>query len=219
MKVMIGTPTAGIVHAAYAMSLTKLVLYFLGTPVFGREKEERHVIIQMLQGANIGMARDKIVESALEQNCSHVLFIDDDMGFREDCLNRAAMRQMPIVLANYRRKIPPGHFTAQNADNTGEIITNKDSRSLEECYFGGFGFCLIERQVLEATKMPRFLMYYDDVNKTYTTEDKPFFEQAHNQGFKAFVDHEISKRVWHNGSFPYSWDMDLPADWAKNRNG
>lgn len=206
---MIGTPSAGIVHAAYTMSLSRMLLYFLQTPVFGMEKDVRELQMQMVVGANIGQNRDNIVEVALQENCSHVLFIDDDMGFEKDCLNQAAMRKMPIVLANYRRKVPPGLFTARNADNTASIITTEDSRSLEQCSFGGFGFCLIERQVLEAIPMPRFLMYYDAASKTYTTEDKPFFENVAKAGFKAFVDHELSKKVFHNGTFQYTWDTEF----------
>lgn len=206
MKVMIGTPSAGIVHASYAMSLTKMILYFLQTPILGQEKEPREVQAVMMVGANIGQNRDKIVESALEENCSHVLWIDDDMSFQPDCLNLAAARKMPIVIANYRRKVFPGLFTARNADNTASIQTTESSRSLEKCSFGGFGFALIERQVFEAIPMPRFLMTYDAETKTYSTEDLPFYTATAKAGFQTWVDHDLSKKITHNGSFPYTWD-------------
>ncbi len=214
MRVMIGTPSAGIVHAAYAMSLTKMVLYYLQTPILGMEQEPREMQAMMMVGANIGQNREIIVQHAIEGDCSHVLWIDDDMSFQPDCLNIAAMRQMPIVVGNYRRKVPPGRFTARNADNTASIETTKDSRSLEECSFGGFGFCLVERKVFEAIPLPRFLMYYDHAGKTYTTEDKPWFEAATKAGFKAYVDHDLSKKLRHNGTFSYSWDREMPEEWA-----
>lgn len=206
MKVMIGTPSAGIVHAAYASSLVGLCLHYLTHPVFGREKEPKLMNMLMLIGSSIGENRDKIVNQAIKEDCSHVLFIDDDMGFDADCLNIALMRKMPIVLANYRRKSPTATFISRNVDNSDNIVTTPEKDSLEECSFGGFGFCLIERQVLDAIPMPRFLAVYDPTSGVYTTEDKPFYEAARAAGFPAFVDHRISKKVTHNGSYQYKWD-------------
>jgi hypothetical protein len=211
MDVMIGTPSAGIVHAAYAMSIVGLCLHYYTTPVFGREDEPRNLHSLMLVGASIGENRDKIVDEAIKKDCSHVLFIDDDMGFDADCLNLALMRKMPIVVANYRRKSPNPTFTARNADNSGPVETTKEKNSLEECSFGGFGFCLIERQVLDAIQKPRFLAYYDETSGVYTTEDKPFYAAAKAAGFTAFVDHRISKKVTHNGSYTYKWNDKLAS--------
>jgi hypothetical protein len=209
MNVMIATPSAGIVHANYAMSLVGLCLYYYNTPVLGREKEERNLHSLMMVGASIGENRDKIVNEAIKKDCSHVLFIDDDMGFDSDCLNIALMRRMPIVLANYRRKSPAATFTAWNDETNSCIETTPEKDSLEKCTFGGFGFCLIERQVLDAVPMPRFLARYEPDHQTYTTEDRPFYEAALAAGFPAFVDHRISKKVTHNGSYTYKWNDKL----------
>jgi hypothetical protein len=203
---MIGTPSAGIVHAAYASSIVGLALHYLTHPVMGREKEPKLMSMLMLVGSSIGENRDKIVSEAIKQDCSHVLFIDDDMGFDPDCLNIALMRKMPIVLANYRRKSPTATFLCRNVDNSAAIETTEEKDSLEECSFGGFGFCLIERQVLDAVEVPRFLAVFDPTSGVYTTEDKPFFESARSAGFLAFVDHRISKKVTHNGSYQYRWN-------------
>ncbi len=209
MEVMIGTPSAGIVHAAYASSIVGLCLHYYTNPVFGRENEARNLHMMTLIGSSIGENRDKIVDEMLQKPCTHMLFIDDDMGFDQECLNIALMRKMPIVLANYRRKSPSAAFTARNVDNTENIETTAEKDSLEECSFGGFGFCLIERQVLEKMPKPRFLAYYDEEMDIYTTEDKPFYAQARAIGFPAFVDHRISKKVTHNGSYTYRWDDKL----------
>ncbi len=217
LRVAVGTPTAGLIHAAYAMSITKMILYFLQVPVLTQEYTAKNILTQMQVGANIGQARDNMADEAIAKDCSHLLFIDDDMGFHEDCLNLALSRQMPIVLANYRRKIPPGQFTAAKLDkdeNVLPLITTEESTSLEECYYGGFGFCLIETEVLKALKKPRFMMEWDPRIEGYTTEDWPFYREARKAGYPAYVDHELSKRVWHNGSFSYCFDQDLQAKWA-----
>lgn len=219
IKVGICTPTAGIVHAQYTMSLLRLVLYFLSTPLINKpEEQKRHVVTQMQLGANIGSNRDNMVDICLAQNCTHILFIDDDMGFTPECLNILLSREMPMVLANYRRKIPPGHFTAYTAKSSGiegqQIITNAQSTSLVECGFGGFGFCLIEAEVLRKIKKPRFMMEWLPEVQDYSTEDFPFFRQVHEAGYPTYVDQEVSKRVWHCGTFNYSFDQELKPEWA-----
>ncbi len=161
----------------------------------------------MVIGAGINQNRENMVDEFLEKkDMTHLLFIDDDMGFQPDCLNIALARQLPIVVGNYRRKVAP--YTFLSYDN-GAIVTRETSVSLEKCHFGGFGFCLIERQVLEAIQRPRFLAYYIPELKTYTTEDLPFFENCHKAGFDSFVDHDVSKKIWHNGSFPFHYNTPL----------
>lgn len=219
INVAICTPTAGQVQAAYAVSLTSMVVQFLSNPILGLEKESRGIQQQLVIGANIGQNRDNMVDTALATGCTHILFIDDDMGFAPDCLSLALCRQQPVVLANYRRKTPPCQFTATKMDkdeNVFELLTTKDSTSLEECYYGGFGFCLISAEVLQAIPKPRFMMYWVPQCESYTTEDKPFFEQVHKAGFPVFIDQELSKRVWHVGPFNYQWSDNVPAYKATN---
>lgn len=217
IKVAICTPTSGRVEAVYTMSLVRTVLHFLQTPILGREKEERAVITQMQCGANIGANRDNMVDKALSEDCSHVLFVDDDMGFNPECLGIMLARQMPVLLANYRKKTPPGHFTAveDNPAIAGMTIqTTLNSTSLVPCLFGGFGFCLIETEVLRAIPKPRFLMKWLPEIQTYTTEDVPFFEAVKEAGFPIYVDQEVSKRVWHVGSFGYDFSQELDPLWS-----
>lgn len=217
LKVGVCTPTAGTIQAAYCMSLLKMCLHFLQTPVLAQEYTNKQIITQMQVGANIGANRDSMVDKCLAEECTHILFIDDDMGFASECLNILIARQLPMVLANYRRKIPPGYFTAveKRDDISGtEIITKADSTSLVPCQMGGFGFCLIEAAVLRAVKRPRFLMEYIPEANLYTTEDYPFFNAVHKAGFPIFVDQEVSKRVWHNGNFNYGFDQVLDPRWA-----
>lgn len=213
IKVCIATPTTGIVHATYTMSLLKLVLHFLQIPVLGFENGKRSVITQMQVGANIAANRDNMVDKAIKENCTHLLFIDDDMGFSPECLNIMLARKMHILAANYRRKIPPGYFTCVAPDKS-EIITSADSTSLTECWFGGFGFCLIEIDVLKLVKKPRFLMQYFHETDSYTTEDYPFFTSIHELGIPVYVDQEVSKRVWHCGNFNYGFDQAIPVEWS-----
>ena len=157
MNVAICTPTTGSVKASYTASLMAVVTYYLNHPVPGRENEERSLSYNLLIGSNIAQQRESLVEDALsDPTTTHVLFIDDDMGAKQECLNLALSRKQPIVLANYRRKAPPWAFTCRkmNEGRAIEVITNEESTGLELVSFGGFGFCLIEVGVLKELDAP-----------------------------------------------------------------
>jgi hypothetical protein len=117
---------------------------------------------------------------------------------------------MPLVGANYRMKVPPCYFTARHINGMEWLETKEESTSLEQILFSGFGFCLIEREVLEATKAPRFLQEWNKDKSVYTTEDLPFFRQAYEAGYPAYIDHKVSKRVYHVGNWYFSYDNDFP---------
>lgn len=213
LKIAFCTPTTGIVKSTFTASFIRLLIYFLEKPVLPEVYTKKGMIVQMRIGSNIGEARDKMCDVALRENCSHVLFIDDDMGFSPDALHCALERQEHIVIANYRRKVAGGRFTSRDRKNENDILTKEESSGLELCTFGGFGFALISTDVLRAIPKPRFLMNYVKEADVYTTEDVPFYAAAINAGFKVWVDHDLSKRVWHCGDFHYCFDQDLDPKW------
>lgn len=213
LKVAFCTPTTGIVKSTFTASFIRLLIYYLEKPCLPEIYTRKGMIVQMRIGSNIGEARDKMVDVALKENCTHVLFIDDDMGFSPDSLHLALERQQDIVLANYRRKVAGGRFTTRNVDNTKDVLTTEESTGLELVTFGGFGFCLINCDVFRKVKKPRFLMRYNHEADVYTTEDVPFFAECIKNGFKVFCDHDLSKRVWHCGDFHYCFDQNLDPKW------
>lgn len=88
--------------------------------------------------------------------------------------------------------------------------TTKESSGLEEVIYMGFGFCLMERRVLEEMEEPRFLHTWipgkDGKPGTYSTEDTVFFAKSQ---YPCYVDHDASKLVWHAGNINYTWADDF----------
>ena len=211
MHVGICTPSSGSVKATYCASLLGLVTHFLNNVVVGREDEPRSCLYDCIIGSIISAQREQLVDDVLrDPGMTHVLFIDDDMGCRGDCLNLALSRRMPIVLANYRRKASPWEFTARRMDGGRaiEVPTNAGQQGLEEISFGGFGFALIETQVIRKLVKPRFLCRWIEHQQLYSTEDYPFFQAIHDAGLaKVYVDHDLSHRVFHIGDFAFKHDM------------
>jgi len=215
IKVAVATPSVGMMRTRYAVSLLRMYDYFIRTPILGLEDEPKQLGYLSLEGSMVYSGREKFVDDVVNGDYTHLLFIDDDMGFREDSLNILLSRQVPIVAVNYRMKVPPCHFTARKLDNSGWIETNPQSDSLEEALFSGFGMCLMERQVLEKIAKPRFLPQYEPETQSYSTEDYTFFQKTREAGFPLLIDHKVSKRVYHIGNWFYSYDDSFP-EYLKN---
>jgi hypothetical protein len=211
MQVAICTPSSGSVKASYAISLVGLMAHYLAHPVEGYpEDEERKLSFDMLLSTTITTGREIMMRSVLAQHeATHFLFIDDDMGFQPDILNIALSRRKPMVIANYRRRTPPWTFTARVSDGNGgslECITDDSKSGLERALFGGFGFALMETQMLDRIPVPRFSNNWVPETAMYTTEDVAFMERVAKIGEEVYVDHDISKRVYHVGDFVYKYD-------------
>lgn len=210
-NVVVATPSTGQCKTAYAFSLARLVSYFAQNRVLP-EVEEQAMDFLLLEGSGISANREDMVRDALAKpDMTHMLWLDDDMGFDMNILHMLASRRHPIVGCNYRMRVPPADFTALNMERNGRIQTAEKSTGLEEAYYIGFGACLVERQVLEAVDEPRFPILYNRETRRYTTEDNPFFVAARAKGFKCFVDHDASKRIWHVGNMNYAWNEDYTA--------
>jgi hypothetical protein len=190
---------------SYAISLAKMVAYFANNRLLP-DLDEQQMSFIACESSGISENRENLVKDSLAvPDVTHLLFIDDDMGFHWSALHIMMQRRQPIVACTYRRRQPPGEFTASSADGKQYIRVDDESSGLREAANVGFGFCLIERRVVEAVRPPRFLNIWVEKDQRYSTEDFPFFRTARELGFPVYVDLDASKRVWHEGSMQYSW--------------
>ena len=208
VNVYVCTPSVGLCRAVYTNSLVNLLQYFNLTAVYPETPTQQYSY-HMVVGSGISAAREMMIEDALkDESCTHVLFIDEDMGFAVDTLHTLLSKHQPIAVCNYRKRVPPADFTAARHDLNGCIVTTPTSTGLEEAYYAGFGFALIERKVFEAVEAPRFLQRWNVARLEYTTEDMPFYHAAREAGFPCWIDHDASKKVWHVGDMSYFHDAD-----------
>lgn len=205
VKFGIGVPTAGTIHAPTVFGMCSIVGTLAQTQIYPETREQSQSIL-IQPGSTIPRNRQKIVDAALEQECTHLLFIDDDMDFAAEAFLIMARRRQPIVVCNYRMRGPPYSFTAMRPDHSGRVETRKDSTGLEPCEYAGFGLSLIEMHVFKALKPPHFLNRL--IGGELSTEDVPFFLDAQAAGFQPYVDHDASKLVAHVGVQTYRWNLD-----------
>jgi len=64
----------------------------------------------------------------------------------------------------------------------------------------------METQMLDRIPVPRFSNNWVPETAMYTTEDVAFMERVAKIGEEVYVDHDISKRVYHVGDFVYKYD-------------
>ena len=198
------TPSTGLSRMGYTYSIAKMMMYFSQNRVYP-ECDTQKIDFDTVEGSGIGANRETLVTKALESDCTHILFIDEDTIFAPNALHVLASKRKPIVGCNYPMRFKGTGFTALTLDKKARIVTGPNSVGLEQAYYTGFGFCLIERGVFEKMARPWFLIGYNTERKIYTTEDVAFGAQLEELGIPWYVDHDASKLLTHMGSYAYHW--------------
>lgn len=175
--ILIATPTKETVNAGFAYDLAQLL---------GREKSVKFAISQ---GTLLCNQRTELVKKMLDAHLfSHILFIDSDMRFPEDTVERLLAHKLDIVGANCVHR-------GSNKTNTG--IKSKGKKGLEEVDHIGFGVILISMKAFSSIPEPWFATPYD--GQKFIGEDIFFCHKAKKQGLKLWVDHDLSLQVKHEG--------------------
>lgn len=197
-------PTTGLVRAECALSMIRLAWDFQTNQVY--PGQEQRISFDQWQSSCIANAREQLVANAISRGCSHVLFVDEDIGFAPELLRKLLLREQPIIACNYRIRFDHFGFCAVNPTLDERIPTMTESTGLQECGFAGFGFCLIERNVFKALPQPWFPQQWHEESRAHTTEDIAFFMAARAVGFIPMIDHDASKEIVHVGNYRYRWD-------------
>ena len=196
------TPARDMVHANYTFCLVNMVAYHtINTP--------DAVALKINQGTLIQNQRADLCLEAMREGCTHVLFIDSDMTFPQDMVQRLLAHDKDIVATNCARRRMPTGPTAQKTlpDGSRELIyTMPDSTGLEEVESIGMGVMLIKRKVFESLSEPWFETPWRTDKRGYIGEDVFFCRKAAAAGFKIYIDHDVSKEIGHIGTFEFKHD-------------
>lgn len=150
-------------------------------------------------GYSIGLQRDNLVKSALEQKADYIWFIDSDMLFRDN--PRVALKalfdmQIPIAAGLAREKLsniyPFAAFT-RNATGAYEYVQKIEGLTPFKVDGVGMYCCLIKREVFEKLKEPWFV-YSNEL-----AEDLYFCKKATEAGYEITIDPTV--QLGHMGVF------------------
>ena len=196
------TPARDMVHTMYSYDLVNMVAYHtLNT--------NDAVSLKISQGTLIANQRAELSLDAMQEGCSHILFIDSDMRFPQDMIERLLKHDLDIVATNCARRRMPTGPTAQLYKENGErelVWTMPESTGLQEVGSVGMGVMLIKREVFEALAEPWFETPWRVDKRGYIGEDVFFCQKAAAAGFKIWIDHDVSKEIGHIGTFEFKHD-------------
>lgn len=177
--------------------------------------------VEAVVGTHIPRARHEILKSALEENVSHLLWVDSDQRFPKDAALRLMGHNKPYVGVNCSTRGIPPRYTAIKKVGGDLLRTTPDSTGIEEVEAVGFACTLMDLRligdVIRHMPMPWFVNQYDNKRSKWIGNDVRFCQLLRKAGVPIHVDHDLSKEIGHTGTRTY-WTLDV-AEWEKLTNG
>lgn len=193
MKVAICVPCRDQVCAGFSFDLAQLVGFHAAA---GMDLGLYHSPGTLIADQRVSLAKEAIAAGATD-----LLWIDSDMRFPKNALQRLLARNQKIVAANYTTRVLPVHAVAQIYDGNDWLYvpTRKESTGLEKVTAAGMGLMLTSADVFKAMPDPWFHIGYSTKNGKFLGEDISFCMHAAKAGFDTYIDHDVSKEVRHIG--------------------
>jgi hypothetical protein len=196
------TPARDMVHTMFTYDLVNMVAnHTLNT--------NDAISLKISQGTLIANQRAELCLDAMREKCTHVLFIDSDMRFPQDMIERLLQHDVDIVATNCARRRMPTGPTAQLYKENGErelVYTMPETTGLQEVGSVGMGVMLIKANVFAKLAEPWFETPWRHDKRGYIGEDVFFCKKAREAGFKIWIDHDVSKEIGHIGMFEFKHD-------------
>lgn len=185
-KVRIGIGCQDIVKAKTFASMLG-VMVTSGSKVVG---------YSMRQGGDIVSARTFCAQEAIDTGATHLFFIDSDMMFPPDTLERLLAHDKDIITVEYsRRKLP--------IESVTQPLTKKSDTDLYKAKVIGGGCLLIKTDVFKNPNMekPWFNFGRGSDGMVVIGEDTWFARTAMDAGYDVWIDPTI--KVGHVGEYVY----------------
>ena len=156
-------------------------------------------LISFCHARSPAKGRNLLVEQALTHDCSHILFIDDDMAYRPNALNQLLEHDASIVTGLYLFRAYPHQpllFDCFDELGNAHVTSLRNGNRLIEVVAAGLGFCLIKTDVFNRLEKPWFRL--GELNSEEWCDDIGFFHRVYKSGIKVFCDTECM--VGHMGT-------------------
>ena len=186
-----------------------------------KELERRGYPVRRVSGyANIEDGRSQMATDALRDGFEETLWVDSDVGFRADDVEKLRGHDLPLVCGIYPKK--GRRELAVHALPGSGRLTFGSGGGLTEVLYAATGFLLVRRRVYERIQLdgrlpvcnerfgrptvPYFLpaAVRSDDGYWKLGEDYAFCHRARESGFKVMADTSI--RLWHVGPYAYGWE-------------
>lgn len=135
----------------------------------------------MEMGADIASSRNRIAQAARNAKATHLLFVDYDMFFPPDAIQKLLNHDKDIIGATYNFRQDPPKSTAIPVE---EAYTDK----IFKCNGIGAGLLLIKTEVFDKVSSPWFMFGYNEKGEMLYGEDTYFVQRAIQAGYEVWAD-------------------------------
>lgn len=199
MKIMVGVPTSGYLRNASFLE------------GIGGLRRPNGSINAYVHGQSPARNRNEIIRLALQHDCTHILFVDDDTCPPPDMLEKLIAHDKDMVTGVLLKRDFPHHpilfYSVDEKGNCGvQFLHELPGEGLIKIVNCGLGCVLIKTDVFRT--MEPFVAVKDtidppqwitigQVQKDHWADDIDFFNRALKLGFELYVD--LSIQVGHMG--------------------
>ena len=197
IRVAVSVPAGDQVHTGFAYDLARMMA------ATAAQRKDIELRLHFLRGTVLPQSRTELVHMALEQDCTHILFLDSDMRFPKETLVRLLAHREPVVAVNYTKRRAPHDPVAVNLDGSG-LFVEPGVDGLVPIATVGMGVMLIDLDVFRQIPAPWFLTPYLADTGVFVSEDVYLCTLVREHGLIPLVDNALSRDVTHVGELEFS---------------
>ena len=200
VKVSVCVPCRDTVHAAFAFDLAKMLQHCQAMNI--------EAVPHFSIGTLIVNQRDQLADMALQAGSSHVLWLDSDMMFPVDTVQRLLAHEKSIVAGNYvTRQYPHKTVAYTQLHDWRSYVVNTGKSDLIKVSAVGMGCMLVTTDVIRGMQKPRFQTTYIPETQDHMGEDFYFCQQAQQLGYDVLIDDALSMDLQHLGTVSFNHSM------------
>lgn len=186
-----------------------------------RGLERRGYPVRRVRGFSaIDQGRNQIATDALRDGFEELMWIDSDVAFEPEAVDRLRSHGLPITCGVYPKK-GQRSFASNFSEGVAAVVFGNGG-GLVEIPYAGAGFLHTRREVYDVLKErlglpecngrwgPTMVPFFQPIviplgaGHWYLAEDYSFCHRARECGFRILAD--TTFRLQHIGSYPYSWE-------------
>lgn len=162
-------------------------------PSFLALQKPPNSIMITVHGQSPAKARNLIIEQGIANDCTHILFVDDDMILQPDTLMRLLSHDKDIVSALYLlRSFPhyPALFNEAFESGVCKFMSLDKQEGLVKGVNCGLGCVLIATDVFKKLEKPYVRL--GEIEPDGWCDDIGFFNRCRNAGFDIYCDFDAT---------------------------
>ena len=163
------------------------------------------VSLHYIIGSEVAMQRQQLVLQVLEENPTHILWLDADMNFPPHTLKQLLSHNKDVIACNYSTRVEPHMPVAFVSDGDLENRLT-DKKGISSVFAVGLGCMLVNTNVIKNIDSPYFSVEWNDDYTNLVGEDIYFCKKIREAGYDILVDNELSQQISHVGTKKYKLD-------------